>query len=704
MTYGGGFNFLAPGDALTALDRINSGIVDSTTLESMLSRVLDELLMTFRCDRAWVMYPCDPTVNEVTIMQERTRPEWPGATSSDGRLPVYKSTREFLDVCQKSDGPVWRDDELNPIDRATNKNYADYGVKSMMAIPMRPHKGPAWLLGIHHCAKDVVYRDAVPLFHAVGNRIANGLTTYIAMDELRESEKRYRALVDHAPEAIVILDLDVGTFIEANPKAAQLFGYSVDELIGSFGPAQVSPEFQTDGQPSVELAMKHIHAALNGEFPKFEWTHMNANGEHVPCEISLGRFPDPKRRLIRGSITDITERKHHERQRLELETRLSHAQKLETVGQMTGGVAHDFNNLLTVILGNLELLSLDSRDDSEKDYIQSGIQATLKGADLTQKMLSFARRAQLQPKVLDISKIVREVDSWMSRTLPATIDIKKSVSEDLWPVEADLASTESAILNLIINARDAMPDGGKLTIETDNIFIGENGAIPSADDLKPGKYVMLGISDTGSGIAPENLERVFEPFFTTKGTGQGSGLGLSMVHGFMKQSGGTVHIFSECGVGTTIKLYFKAVAQYRPKTNVVKPRLIGSSTRSARILVAEDQQEVMSTLVRILESAGHEVVSARDGDSAAGLFASAGRFDLLLTDMVMPDRLQGPTLAHALRKTDPLLSVVFMSGYAREASLHSDMLRHTDVRLMKPVSRTTLLEAVEKSLHAEAQI
>ncbi|MGI9389977.1 MAG: ATP-binding protein [Boseongicola sp.] len=702
MTYGGGFNFLVPGDAVNALDRINSGIVDSTTLESMLSRVLDELLDTFRCDRAWVMYPCDPTVDEVTIMQERTRPEWPGATASDGRLPVYESTREFLDICQKAEGPVWRDSELDPIDRSSNKNYSDYGVKSMMAIPMRPHKGPAWLLGIHHCAQDVVYRDAVPLFHAVGNRIANGLTTYIAMDELRESEERYRALVDHAPEAVVILDLDVGTFIEANPKAAQLYGYSVDELIGSYGPAQLSPEFQTNGQPSAALAMKYVHAALDGDFPNFEWTHLNAEGEYVPCEISLGRFPDPTRRLIRGSITDITERKQNERQRLELETRLTQAQKLEAVGQMTGGVAHDFNNLLTVILGNLELLSLESRDGNEMDCIQSGIQATLKGADLTQKMLSFARRAQLQPTILDISKIVRDVDSWMSRTLPATIHIEKSVSDNLWPVEADLASTESAILNLIINARDAMPDGGKLTIETDNIFIGENGVFPGTDDLEPGKYVMLRISDTGSGIAPENLERVFEPFFTTKATGQGSGLGLSMVHGFMKQSGGTAHIFSERDVGTTLKLYFQAEAHRRPKTKVVKQSQLKSPVRSARILVAEDQQEVMGTLVRILESAGHEVVAAQDGDSAEELFATAGPVDLLLTDMVMPGDLQGPTLALALRKLDPLLPVVFMSGYAREASLHGDSLRQTDIRLTKPVSRASILEAVDKSLHMDA--
>lgn len=703
MADSGVFNYLVPGDALAALDRINTEIVTSTTLDSMLSKVLDELLNAFRCDRAWIMYPCDPTADEVTIMQERTRPEWPGATSSGGRVPVFESTREFLSICEISDGPVWRDSEHYPIDRNVDKNFASYDVKSLMAMSMRPQNGPPWLLGIHHCAEAFIYRDAVPLFQAAGNRIANGLTTYFAINELRESEKRYRALVDHAPEAIVILDLDVGMFTEANPKAAQLFGYSVEDLTGTYGPSQVSPEFQPDGQPSADKAMKHILTALEGDFPTFEWTHMNADGEHIPCDISLGRFPDPTRRLVRGSIIDITERKKYERQRLEFETRLAQAQKLETVGQMTGGVAHDFNNLLTVILGNLELLSLESGDGREMDFIQSAIQATLKGADLTQKMLSFARRAQLQPTTLDISKIVRDIDSWMSRTLPATIEVKKSVRENLWPIEADLASTESSILNLIINARDAMPEGGKLTIETDNIAIDENGASPNIDDLAPGNYVMLGISDNGDGIAPENLGRVFEPFFTTKATGQGSGLGLSMVHGFMKQSGGTVHICSEPDVGTTLKLYFQAVADRQPIKPAVKTNQLKSPVRPARILVAEDQEDVMSILVHILESAGHEVVAALDGDSAMRLFAASRPIDLLLTDIVMPGHLQGPTLARALRKQDPILPVVFMSGYAREASMHGNGLRQEDIRLMKPVSRTMLLEAVEKSLHLEVQ-
>ncbi len=690
-----------PTDPLAALDAINTAIVGSSSLDDMLRRVLDVVLEVFHADRAWMMYPCDPTVDYVVLREERTKPDWPGAKARGETVAITDRNRYFFELCQKTSDPVRRDPLVNTMDQLNSEAHTKFKAKSMMAMALRPLGDALWLFGIHHCERPYTYDDAQDLFAAIGRRIGDGLTTRLTLEELQSSERRNRALVDHATEAIVILDLDTGTFMEANPAAARLYGVPVEGLIGHYGPAQLSPEFQPDGERSDAKAMRYIMEALEGGFPEFEWVHRNIEGKDVPCHIALARFPDPTRRLVRGSIIDISERKATEAQTADLEARLIQAQKLEAVGQMTGGVAHDFNNLLNVILGNLELLEEVELSTDDLQLIESAITATHRGADLTQKMLSFARRAHLEPAVINLSDVVRDMDNWMSRTLPATIDVRMELEPALWPVEADHASTESAILNLIINARDAMRNGGVLTIETANVMIEDDDAASKIGDVTPGSHVMLAISDTGTGIPDEYLERVFEPFFTTKGTGQGSGLGLSMVHGFMKQSGGTVRVYSEPGVGTTLKLYFRAAKQLPlPRASKEGGDAVQDSS-GFRILVAEDQREVRDVLERILKSAGYEVVAAPDGDAAMRLFVEDGDFDILVTDIVMPGRLQGPGLARALRELDPALPVVFMSGYASEASMHGNGLRKEDIRLMKPVSRTRLLEAVRRALRGD---
>ncbi len=695
------FERCKPTDALAALDAINTAIVRSASLDDMLREVLDVVLEVFGADRAWIMYPCDPTVDHATLREERTTPDWPGALKRGGQIAITDTNRYFFDLCQKTSDPVRRDPQVNTMDQFNSEAHREYGAKSMIAMALRPMGDALWLFGIHHCEKAVVYDEAEALFAAIGRRIGDGLTTRLTVEELQSSERRNRALVDHATEAIVILDLDAGTFMEANPAAARLYGVPVERLIGHYGPAQLSPEFQSDGERSDDKAMRFIMEALEGGFPEFEWVHRNIEGEDVPCHISLARFPDPTRRLVRGSIIDISERKATEAQTADLEVRLAQAQKLEAVGQMTGGVAHDFNNLLNVILGNLELLEEAGLSPGELQLVESAITATHRGADLTQKMLSFARRAHLEPAVINLSEVVRDMDNWMSRTLPANIDVRMELDPALWPVEADHASTESAILNLIINARDAMSRGGVLTIETANVMIEDDDAASKVGDVTPGSHVMLAISDTGTGIPDEHLERVFEPFFTTKATGQGSGLGLSMVHGFMKQSGGTVRVYSEPDVGTTLKLYFRAAAQLPLPRSAKAHAGAAQDSSGFRILVAEDQREVRDVLERILTSAGYEVIAAPDGDAAMRMFVENGDFDILVTDIVMPGRLQGPGLARALRELDPELPVVFMSGYASEASMHGNGLRKEDIRLMKPVSRTRLLEAVRRALRGE---
>ena len=514
----------------------------------------------------------------------------------------------------------------------------------------------------------------------------------------QQKEERYRALVDLANDAIMITDVEANKFIEANSRAARIFGYSTETILSSFAPGDLSPEYQPDGRRSVETIRAYLKEAVQGEFPSFEWTFRGRDGQDIPCEVSLARFPDSARQLVRSSIVDISERIAAERQRSDLETQLAQAQKLEAIGQMTGGVAHDFNNLLNVILGNLELL-LEETENAEKiDLINAAMGATYKGADLTKNMLNFARRAHLEPTQLNLSEIARDMDNWMSRTIPASIKVAKSLEPDIWQTVADLSNTESALLNLMINARDSMPNGGVITIETSNVTIDAPLGGDIGDDLGPGRYVLLSVSDTGDGIPPENIERVFDPFFTTKGPGEGSGLGLSMVHGFMNQSDGSVRIYSEVGMGTTVKLYFNASDAPEKELPVDKSEPVSAPTMSARILIAEDQEAVNDLLVRMLRNEGHDVVPAHTGEQALQIFQLDDAFDLLVTDIVMPGQIQGPELARQIRRLVPALPVVFMSGYAQESTIHGYGLKESDIRLMKPVSRNVLVNSVQSAL------
>jgi len=392
-----------------------------------------------------------------------------------------------------------------------------------------------------------------------------------------------------------------------------------------------------------------------------------------------------------GTLTDISER-------MILQEQLQHAQKLDSIGKLTGSIAHDFNNLLAVIMGNFELLRENTVDQNDLDLIHDGLVATQRGADLTKNMLAFARRAPHQPVPIDLNNVVQNANNWMRRGLPETVEVELSLLAGLWEVRLDAGSLENALLNLLLNASDAMDAHGKLTIESANIRIDQAYSDARDKEILPGRYVMLAISDTGNGIPPEILKNIFEPFYTTKGVGQGSGMGLAMVEGFVVQSGGTVQIYTEVGEGTTIKMYFPAfdATEKMPTAASLDSHNL-SKMSGCKVLLVEDEATVLKVSQKTLTAAGFLVTSAITGDDAFKIFP-AQKFDLLITDIVMPGTLQGPSLAKALRTLDPNLPVIFMSGYASEATVHGNGLRPEDIRLMKPVSTAELLKSVEKAL------
>jgi PAS domain S-box-containing protein len=381
------------------------------------------------------------------------------------------------------------------------------------------------------------------------------------------------------------------------------------------------------------------------------------------------------------------------------EEALRQSQKMEAIGQLTGGVAHDFNNLLQVMVGNLEVIRRVAPPDAGR--IQRAAELALNGvrqaSSLTQRLLAFSRRQPLAPKPLDVNAVVVSMSELLNRSLGETIEVEIVRGAGLWKVESDPNELESAILNLAVNARDAMPHGGRLTIETANAHIDELYAAKHVE-VKSGQYVALSISDTGSGMDFETVQRAFEPFFTTKPVGKGTGLGLSQVYGFVKQSGGHVKIYSEVGQGTTVKMYFPRLQGSIKEVDMQPPAAVPEGTREEFILVVEDEDGVRIQSVEALRELGYRVSEACDGPSALEMLERETRVDLLFTDVVLPGGMTGAQLAARACELHPALKVLFTTGYARNAIFHHGRLDKGVHLITKPFSFTDLAAKVRDVL------
>jgi CheY-like chemotaxis protein len=375
---------------------------------------------------------------------------------------------------------------------------------------------------------------------------------------------------------------------------------------------------------------------------------------------------------------------------------------MELLGRLTGGVAHDFNNLLTVILGNAELLGELASDPTHRQLADMTAAAAKRGAELTQKLLSFSRSQPLEPRALVLNRTLSDIHGLIQSTLAPTTDLQLNLAEDLWPCELDRSQFETALLNLVVNARDAMSNGGRLSIETFNATI-ESPWGTQGRDLPAGDYVQVAVSDTGIGMGPEVREHLFEPFFTTKGRGQVSGLGLSMVYGFVKQSGGGIHVYSEPGVGTTVRLLFPRAADQGARAiertaDEEDPIAGGSET----ILVVEDDGLVRTHVISMLQSLGYQVLQAEDGPEALRILNQTSHIQLLLTDIVMPGGMNGRELAELARALRPELSVLYTSGYTENALLRHGRLEAGVALLSKPYTPQDLARKIRSTLRGQA--
>jgi NO-binding membrane sensor protein with MHYT domain/CheY-like chemotaxis protein len=373
---------------------------------------------------------------------------------------------------------------------------------------------------------------------------------------------------------------------------------------------------------------------------------------------------------------------------------LFQAQKMEAVGQLTGGVAHDFNNILTIVLANADAIV---EDETVPPHIAKRAQricdAGQKASELTRQLLAFSRKQVLKPERLDLNDLVANVGKLLRRTLGEHIVVQTVATPSLWPANVDRAQVETSLINLCINARDAMPEGGRLTIETRNVTLDREYVLQQEDDIAAGDYVLLSVTDTGSGMPPEIVKRVFEPFFTTKEVGKGTGLGLSMVYGFMRQSNGHIRIYSEVGHGTSVKMYFARSAAVAPAPVRSKAPAGGSE----RILVVEDEEAVRAIVGEQLHSLGYDVKMAGNAEEALALLR-AHQFDLVLTDVVMPGRLNGKGLADEVERSWPGTRVVFMSGYSENALMSDGRLNSGVMLLAKPHQKADLARIIRSAL------
>ncbi|HSU05417.1 MAG TPA: ATP-binding protein [Acetobacteraceae bacterium] len=471
----------------------------------------------------------------------------------------------------------------------------------------------------------------------------------------------------------------------SNPGAERIKGYTAEEIIGRHFSCFYPEEDQRNNVPAEALAT----AVRAGKYTGEGW-RVRKDGNRFWASVLIEPIRDSDGR-VQGFVKvtrDWTEKHAAEEQS-------RHAQKMEAIGQLTGGVAHDFNNLLTVISGNMEILQrrLSSHDDNRlQRFVDSALQASSRAAILTQRLLAFSRRQALDPKSVSIRVLIAGMSEMFRRTLPENISIQTILAADIWWAYVDPNQLENALLNLVINARDAMPEGGGLVIEAANAVLNEGGA--SEPEVPPGQYVALSVSDTGVGMASDVVSRAFDPFFTTKDVGQGTGLGLSQVYGFVKQSGGHVRICSEVAAGTTVRIYLPrflsldSVSERAPAAAAV-PRGSGET-----VLVVEDESGVRGYVIETLTELGYRVLAAADASAGLRLLNEHHGTKLLFTDVVLPGGMNGRQLADEARRRNRGLKVLFTSGYARDAIVHNGRLDPDVQLIMKPFAFASLAAKV----------
>ena len=654
-------------------------------------------------DRVWTLDKQIPTLN-VTLFR------------ADGVMLMRSPINELLVGRSYSSGYVFQQIQAGiPTGTFQNISAVDHDMRVFAWRQLTAY--PSMVLVIGQNVNEVLGSWWQILWGVVASWIVTmlavgGLTLWLTREwkRHRDSQDRYQQLFDASPHTVIAVDRETRRFLAANDAAVAQYGWSREELLTMSSDDLYTPEDLLKVKAMRQEALPDILAHVQG------LQHHKKDGTIIDVAMTLRPIDLEGRPGFLATVEDVTERLRgekarqdadaardvSERARSAAEEQLRQSQKMEAVGQLTGGIAHDFNNILMVILANADQLQEEATPDAAMvaAHLEPITQAVLRASGLTRQLLAFSRTQPLDPKHTDLNDLVSATGKLLRRALGEHIEIDSVFADGLWTVDIDRTQLETALVNLCVNARDAMPGGGKLLIETRNVSLNKEN-ITQATDVAPGDYVMLAVTDTGTGMSPETRAKVFEPFFTTKEVGKGTGLGLSMVYGFIKQSKGHITIHSEVGRGTTFRLYL-------PRSDGVQEEAAVRQTAPLprgieRIVVVEDEPMVRASVVKQLQSLGYTVSQAADGTAGIASFEAAPQpYDLLLTDVVMPGPLNGRMLADEVTRRWPKTKVVFISGYAENAVLHDGQADEGVLLLSKPFRKSDLAQIVRQALGGPA--
>ncbi len=600
-----------------------------------------------------------------------------------------------LEDLKRGETVVIPDVEKDPRTAPHAANFVALGVRSLLNVPLMEHGRLVAVLLLHDTRVRDWSEDEIDFLRNIADRVWATSERFRVLAELRRANEDLELRVAQrtrerdrvwkiSQELLGVMDTS-GRLLSVNPAWSAVLGWREDELVSG------TPDWlEAEGHAAMRAELARLTAAEAMRRFETPLKHKNGSVRHLSWTAVLV----PEEGLVYGVGRDVTEQRR-------VEEELRQSQKMEAVGKLTGGVAHDFNNLLQVISGNLQLLQRDvASNERAQRRVNNAIGSVNRGAKLASQLLAFARRQPLRPLVLDLGGLVRGMDDLLRRSLGEDVRVEAIIAGGLWNTFIDPNQMENVLLNLAINARDAMAGSGTLTLMADNVVLGEE-YVRLHPEVAPGAYVMLSVTDTGSGMSPEVMERAFEPFFTTKPEGRGTGLGLSMVYGFVKQSGGHVELRSELGHGTTFKLYLPRTEQEQ----AVQPEVLSGPVEggSETILVVEDDMAVRATTVDILSDLGYRVLKAVDGQSALSLLTRGDPVDLLFTDVVMPGPVRSPELARQAQALLPDLEVLFTSGYTEDAIVHGGRLDPGVHLLSKPYRSEDLARKVRQLLDQRDQ-
>jgi PAS domain S-box-containing protein len=679
----------------TALLELTDALRDLTDPEEIAEASSAILARALNVTRAGygVMDVVDETV---TIARDYNAP---GMTSIAGTLK-FRDFGSYIDDLVRGETAVVTDTRADARTMDTANALASIGVSSFINMPLMELGRVVAMVFVNHVAPRQWPQGDIDLLREVAARVRVAIERARAAAELEDSEARYRTLFNTMDEGFCIIEFFDGphgpysdyVHVEANPAYEAQAG--IPEVVGKKLREMVGDEAQA-------WVDRYGAVLKTGRPIRFE-QELEATGRWL--ELSAFRVEPPERKQVAVLFQDLTEKKRAERELQSLNATLEErvvertdeltrahealrqSQKMEAVGQLTGGIAHDFNNLLAGISGALELLSKrlnEGRLSGMERYIDAAQGSAQRAASLTQRLLAFSRRQTLDPKPTDVNRLINGMEDLIRRSVGPDVEVEVVGAGGLWATRIDQSQLENALLNLCINARDAMaPEGGRLTIETSNKWLDDRAS--KVRDLPPGQYVSLCVTDTGTGMPPEVQAQAFDPFFTTKPLGQGTGLGLSMIHGFVRQSGGQVRIYSEIGKGTTMCLYLPRYQGDIDGDEDVGITAVAEGGHGETVLIIDDEETVRMLVAEVLGDAGYNVIEAPDGPSGLEILRSDRRIDLLVSDVGLPGGMNGRQVADAARVSRPDLKVLFITGYAENAAVGNGLLAPGMEVLTKP--------------------